>query len=206
MTKEEDELFEKRSKVGKSNSRRGKTFERRVAKLLTEWSGTEFRRRRVEGRDSTIVDRESTSDVIPASYDIPFSIEAKCGAGFTMNSMLMNPTNGIFTKWWGQVSYDAMILEKSRGYLVYPWLFFKPHTNYEWIAMPRSGLLKLTNHINFPHFIYHAYDTIDTIEIDISHSKKNKVVVDMKLPTPILMRWDDFRENVKSDLLKLNNV
>ncbi len=196
-----DELFEKRSKIGKSNCRRGKTFERRVAKLLEEWSGIEFRRRRVEGRDSTITDRESTSDVIPASVNIPFSIEAKAGAGFTMNSMLTNPKTCMFTQWWGQVVYDASLLEKSRKKLVYPWLFFKPHTNYEWIAMTRLGLLQLTDHINFPHFHFHAYEFCGPVDVSISHSKNNKVTMPMTLPPPILIRWSDFKDHVSPTVL-----
>ena len=72
------EFREKMRAVGKSNVRRGKTYERRVSNLLTEWSGEEFRRRRVEGRDSNVIDRESTADVIPASKKIIFSIEVKC--------------------------------------------------------------------------------------------------------------------------------
>ena len=59
------------SKVGKSNVRKGKTYERRVAGLLTEYTGQEFRRRRVEGRDLSVVERESTaSSVISENYDI----------------------------------------------------------------------------------------------------------------------------------------
>ena len=54
------------SQVGKSNVATAKCHERRVAKLLTEWSGREFRRRRVEGRESDTVLRDLTGDVVPA--------------------------------------------------------------------------------------------------------------------------------------------
>ena len=38
---------EEMSRIGRSNVRRSKSHERRVAHLLTEWAGVDFRRRRV---------------------------------------------------------------------------------------------------------------------------------------------------------------
>ncbi len=60
-----EEILAQQSKIGKSNVRRSKGHERQVAHYLTDWSGQEFRRRRVEGRDVTVIERESTADVIP---------------------------------------------------------------------------------------------------------------------------------------------
>ena len=80
--------FDEMSRIGKSNVARSKSHERRVAKLLQDWSNVEFRRRRVEGRDSTVIERESTADVIPVKGEILFSIEAKCGECTNIDGLL----------------------------------------------------------------------------------------------------------------------
>ena len=85
-----------RSKIGKSNVRKGKTYERRIAGLLTEFTNAEFRRRRVEGRDLSVVERESTADVIPVSREINFSIEAKSGKGFSFDALMGNQKKNTF--------------------------------------------------------------------------------------------------------------
>jgi len=103
-----DKVEPDRSKIGKSNVRKGKTYERRVASLLGEFTGVQFRRRRVEGRDLSVVERESTADVIPVTGDIKFSIEAKSGKGFSFDAILGNP----LTKTGGFIN-DIEVLKKK---------------------------------------------------------------------------------------------
>lgn len=206
--------FEKMSKIGRSNVRRSKSHERRVAHLLTEWSGVEFRRRRVEGRDSTVIERESTADVIPVKGDILFSIEAKCGECTSLDGLMSNPKANKFTSWWHQCVYDAELLSGVFKRQFYPLLFFKPQPSFDWIAidqrvfankilLPKSGAEY--HNIWFPHLAFNSYDFIGPVSGNISHSKKNPVIKEIQLPSLYLIRWKDFAHNVDPDSMFLKH-
>jgi hypothetical protein len=145
-TPEEEVLFQKRSKTAKSNVRRAKCHERSVAKWLQEWTGVEFRRRRVEGRDSKTIERESTSDVIPVKGESHCAIEAKCGAVASFAALMDNPKGTKFTEWWHQVCYDCTLGEKAFKRPFYPMMFFRPYPNQNWVAVSARlfamGILK----------------------------------------------------------------
>lgn len=203
-----------RSKIGKSNVRKGKTLERRIAHLLTDWTGVEFRRRRVEGRDSTVVERESTADVIPIKGMVHCSIEAKSGRGFSLDALLSNHQTSLFTTWWHQATYDCTILENVFKKPFFPMLFFKPHANFDWIAIDQrlflynilkpsnaatlnyEKALKVNQPVWFPNIAYGFYNIADEIALNISHSKTNKVLTSLKLPSLYFCRWKDFAANV----------
>ena len=142
MTEITQEQREKFSKIGKSNVRTAKAHERRIANLLTEWTKPygfpAFRRRRVEGRGDDVKVVEGVADVIPVSGDILFAIEAKKGEGFSIDGLMASPKTAKFTQWWHQASYDAKILGDKLGEARYPMLFFKPHPNWDWVAVPFS--------------------------------------------------------------------
>ena len=194
-----------RSKIGKSNVRKSKTHERRVAHLLTDWSGIEFRRRRVEGRDSTVVERESTADVIPVKGSVYCSIEAKSGKGFSLDALLSNCQSSLFTSWWHQAAYDCTILEDVFKRQFYPMLFFKPHANFDWVAFDKrlieDGILKPKNTTNtpfkiwFPAIAYDYFAINGPITLDVSHSH-NKVLKTIDLPPFYMSRWKDFANYV----------
>lgn len=215
---------EKRSKIGKSNVRRSKTHERRIAKLLTTYTNVEFRRRRVEGRDVTVVERESTADVIPVKGEIIFSIEAKCGECTSFDGLLKDPKINKFTKWWHQCVYDAMILTDVLKRQIYPLLFFKPAPSFDWIAIDKrvidNGIIRpsdlaIDDHrraiergdkIWFNALQLDMYDRLGPIEHDVSHSKRNAVLKAIELPSLYMIRWRDFELNVdpKSIFVKNN--
>lgn len=191
-----------RSKVGRSNVRKSKTHERRVAHLLTEWSGIEFRRRRVEGRDSTVVERESTADVIPVKGSVHCSIEAKSGKGFSLDALMANCSTSLFSTWWHQATYDCTILEDVFKRKFYPMLFFKPHANFDWIAFDqglikdnilkdKNGHMQESKRLWFPAISFDYYEIQGPIEMDISHSH-NKVLKKLALPPCYICRWKDF--------------
>lgn len=142
-------LKAQQSKTGKSNVRRSKSHERTVAAWLAEWSGQEFRRRRVEGRDVTVIERESTADVIPVRGEIHCSIEAKCGEVCTFAALMDNPTGTKFTEWWHQTCYDVSLVTRVFGRPFYPMMFFRPYPNQNWIAISAKlftqGILKPWN-------------------------------------------------------------
>lgn len=200
------------SKVGKSNARRGKTLERRVAKLFCEWTGEEFRRRRVEGRDSNVIERESTADVIPVSKTTILSIEVKNAKGFSFDALMANPKITKFTEWWHQATYDSNLLSDHFGSKFYPFLFFKPIPAWDWVAfpieliieshfVPRSDDQELNDKrpladIWFPALKFEGFSTCGPVTKNIIHSKKNQVPVSIELPSCYICRWSDLVSNV----------
>lgn len=192
---------EQMQKLGRSNVRKGKTGERRIARLLTEWTGEEFRRRRVEGRDSNVVDRESTADIIPAKRQIIFSIEVKCGECVSFDGILANPKNNKWTVWWHQCCYDAMILSKALNKRIFPLMFFKPHPNFDWVAVAKApfcdNILKFNK--EFPMLSLDMFKWLGPIEHNISQSKKNKVMESIDLHPCYLSRWRDFADNINPE-------
>jgi hypothetical protein len=199
------------SEIGKSNVRRSKAHERRVAKLLTKWSGSEFRRRRVEGREESTIARESTSDVISVNRIFKFSVEAKCGKDFSFDALLASPQTARFTEWWFQTSYDAGLLttyltKTDKSATIMPMLFFKPEPSFDWVAFPIAafGFLRIQNedikpnirlwqlqHLNALLYYYH-----EPIKGNTSHSKKNPVYVEKELPPVAICRWRDFETKI----------
>lgn len=204
------------SRIGKSNVNRSKAHERRVSKLLYEWSGCEFRRRRVQGRDSTVLERESTSDVIPVSGNVIFAIEAKCGKMTHLDGLLMNPEKNIITEWWHQTCYDTELLVKKFERDFYPMMFCKPHPNFDWVCVslrafynylqPKDGesrerFEKIVSYENkhlpwFPHFLFDYYQVAGPIEHDVLHSKRNVMMIGLDLSPMVICRWKDFAANV----------
>lgn len=204
------------SKIGKSNVRRSKAHERRVAKLLKEWSGIEFRRRRTEGREADTVDIDRTADVIPCVPEwTRFSIEAKCGDWGTLDSLMSNPKGTKLTEWWHQANYDAGLATKTYEKLystkepIYPMVFFKPHPNFDWVMFSDKSLKYLeygkngencVGRCKFPHLYFGYYGTkyCGPISHNISHTKNknNAVYVELELDGAIICRWKDFAANV----------
>ena len=206
------------SKIGKSNVRKSKTHERRVAHMLTDWTGVEFRRRRVEGRDATVVERESTADVIPVKGTICCSIEAKSGKGFSLDALLTNYKTSLFTTWWHQATFDCQILKNVFGRDYYPLLFFKPHINFDWVAADKRlfdlGILKpriLTpeyrkDKLWFPALTYDYFDMSGNVTMNTSHSKNNKVMESIPLPALYLCRWKDFENSIDPKSIFIENI
>lgn len=208
------------SKTGKSNVRRGKSHERTIAGWLTEWTGEEFRRRRVEGRDVTVIERESTADVIPVRGEIHCSIEAKCGEVYSFAALLDNPTGTKFSEWWHQCLYDVSLITKVFNRPFYPMMFFRPYPNQNWVAVShklfwRGVLSPPSNHpafaewqktftdggnykIWFPHFLFDAYDRLGPISFNVikTKNKANHKLVPLELDAVVMCRWKDFAANV----------
>lgn len=206
-------LKEKQSKIGKSNVRRAKNHERRVKSLLFDWTGEEFRRRRVEGRDATVIDRESTADVICVRRNIHFSIEAKCGKIVSMDGILASPLKNDFSSWWHQTAYDASLLSEALKRTIYPMLFFKPHPNFDWVALPKIAfktILRPHPSLNIDNEIYDTNTSLwfPTISLNVFHlgdvscnvihtkKKTNQKFIPLRLPECYLMRWRDLMANV----------
>jgi hypothetical protein len=200
------------SQVGKSNVATAKCHERRVAKLLTEWSGREFRRRRVEGRESDTVLRDLTGDVVPADTKnrCRFNIEAKKGKGFSLTSILSGYSTCKFSEWLHQSTYDANLASKALGLDIKPMVFFKPNPNLDWVAFDWAAMeyLRFKDDIYkgkaspwFPHLFFDYYANCGPISFNISHTKnrKNRVIVPLQLAPCFICSWNDFAANVNPD-------
>ncbi len=218
VEKTKEEIRAQQSKTGKSNVRRSKGHERQVAHYLTDWSGQEFRRRRVEGRDVTVIERESTADVIPVKGNIHCSIEAKCGEVATFAALMDNPKGTKFTEWWHQATYDVSLVSKILARQFYPMMFFRPYPNQNWVAIDynlfRDGILKPRQEVFhesmvwFPHFLFDAYEYLGEISFNVVRTKKkeNFRYVPLQLPAVVMCRWKDFAANVDPQSFFLNPI
>jgi len=174
---------EKMSQIGKSNSRRGKSQERRVAKLLTEWTG----------------------HIIPVSKQAIFSIEVKNASGFSLDALMSNPKTTKFTSWWFQSSYDALLMTNYLQQDIYPFLFFKPIPAWDWVAFPtcliKNNILQSSVQNTTPGKIWFSAIRFDTfsqigpISMNISQSK-NPVMKSLQLSSCYICRWKDFANNI----------
>ncbi len=201
LTPEEHAKF---SKVGRSNVQRSKSHERQVANWLTEWSGVQFRRRRAEGRGECVIEVEGAADVIAVGADCRFSIEAKCGDGFNLDTMFSSPLTTKFTQWWHQATYDAQLMTKSRGQVIDPMLFFRPVHNANWVAFPVQCLLTL-GQTKLPYLTFYGYRTAGMISGNVSHSKKHKELVELFLDDVVMCRWHDFAVHVRPSFMLFDN-
>lgn len=223
FTKEEliEKIIRKRketySKTGKRNVATSKSHERRCKKLLTEWAGVEFRRRRVEGRGDDVCVVEGVADIIPVEGEVIFAIESKKGENFSLNGLFENPHGSQFTKWWFQVNYDAQLLSKQSGQTRWPLLFFKPHPNWDWVAIPtrlftdnilnpKDETVDQWNFINgdkkfitcwWPHIAFDAYQWLGPVEHNIAASNRNKVMKAIELEPCVMCKWNDFANHVE---------
>ena len=208
---------EEQSKIGSRNVSSSKVHERRVAHLLSEWSGRDFRRRRVEGRASDTVLRDLTGDVVPAdaANRCKFNIEAKKGEGYTFTSLLQNYRTCKISEAYHQSTYDAQLASKALGLSMMPMVFFKPHPNFDFIIIQATAftecLLKPKNDLEgtglgeqwpwFPTLYFNVYDYCGELTFNISHTKnrKNRVMVPLQLKACFICTWADFAANVSPD-------
>ncbi len=193
------------SEVGKSNVATSKSHERRVASLLSEWSGETFRRRRIEGRDDATVMLDMTGDVVCVTKQQRFNIEAKKGVGFSLNAMVSSVPTSLFSKWWHQSCYDATLMSKAFGKSMLPMLFFKPQPAFDWIAIAVSAFEFLKpksptdRKIWFPHLLFDEYGHCGGITHNVSHTKnrKNFKPVTLELEPCVICAWNVFKDHVE---------
>lgn len=187
-----------KSSIGKSSKRKGNTYERRIADLLTESTGVNFRRVPASGgwnKFSTKHVRTDifTGDLVCDRSDFLCSIEVKNRVKFSFESILSSPEKAPFTEWWFQCINDANSVK------LHPLLFFKPDRAKDFLAIDESTvkLLKIDlNKIN--HFSLNCYEQL------LSIKDRNKICHDIKLPTPFIFDWKEFSEKVNTSLLFKN--
>jgi len=180
------------SAIGKRSKRRGNTYERRCAKLLTEFTGVGFRRVPTSGafnKQSATTIREELfyGDCICDRQDFLFCIEVKNQKVFNFQAILKNPNTADFTAWWYQCVRDSHQAKKL------PMLFFKPDNQADFIAVEENwyNLGWYTG----PHFKIDCYRKPVTIKL------KREDPITVTLPTPYVINWKELTKNVVPNIL-----
>ena len=105
-----------------NSKQKGSDFERKVAKMLTEWSGYEFRRTPMSGALHWENDARVLSDIVPPlNLGFPFSIECKKREDSWDFDFILKGTSSIW-EFWKQCLRDAqsedleplLVLSKNR--------------------------------------------------------------------------------------------
>lgn len=183
------------SEVGRRSKRRGKTYERRVSDILTEFTKVGFRRVPNSGgwnKAGGVKIREELfcGDVICDRPDFRFCVEAKNRESFTFESILKNPATAPFTSWWYQCLQDA----KSVG--LAPMMFFKPDHQADCAVFDATDWLNFDFNTIPPHFMINAYHFPIPITLKITHRKGRTKEVEQveiaSLPTPVIVDWKAF--------------
>ena len=173
------------SAIGRRSKRKGKTYERRCAKILTEFTGINFRPTPASGgfnkQGVTIREELFCGDLICDSPNFRFCIEAKNREEFSFTALLKKPQTAAFTKWWWQCTDDAQRVG------LFPLLFFKPDNNADFVVMTKDQFLDICPQV--PAFILDIYDGPMTIKVTKDRVKQEVTVT---LPTPVVMDWKQF--------------
>ena len=93
----------------KNPKSKGNTFERKVANMLTEWSGVKFMRTPASGAIHNFQDKRVVSDIVPplSIGKFPFSIECKNVNCSWELSNLLEGTSETLNAHWTQCVTDA---------------------------------------------------------------------------------------------------
>jgi hypothetical protein len=153
--------------MGAKSKQKGNRYERRCAKLLSEFTGINFRKVPASGGfnkfgGQVVAEHVFSGDVICDKKEFLFSVEAKNQKTFSFVAMLKSPDTAKFTEWWRQCVEDAAKVDKL------PMLIFKPDTQEDLIALTQKGVERLGLLCGTPHFTLKIYK---------------------ELPTPKIFRW-----------------
>jgi len=156
--------------MGAKSKQKGNRYERRCAKLLSEFTGTNFRKVPASGGfnkfgGQVVAEHAFSGDVICDDKDFCFSVEAKNQKTFSFVALLSSPKTAKFTEWWKQCVEDANNIGKL------PMLMFKPNTQEDFIALSQQGIEQLELPCGTEQFIIKVYK---------------------ELPTPKILRWKTF--------------
>lgn len=93
----------------KNPKTKGNGFERRVAKILSDWAGVQFMRTPASGAIHNFKDKRVVSDIVPplSVGNFPFSIECKKVECSWELSSIIEGTSQTLKDHWKQCSEDA---------------------------------------------------------------------------------------------------
>lgn len=112
-----------------NSKKKGDTFERKIAKELTEWWGYQFNRSPQSGGASWGADNNAVGDIVtPAEANFPLVVECKHREEWTIDNVLLN--NREPHTWWEQVIHDSGKVNKT------PCLIFTRNRAKSYVALP----------------------------------------------------------------------
>jgi hypothetical protein len=173
------------SAQGRRSKRKGKTYERRVAKILKEFTSVEFRSTPSSGGfnkfgGATIREELFCGDVIADDATFRYCVEAKNREEFSFTSILKSPETAAFTRWWHQCVEDANTVGLE------PLMFFKPNRADDFVVMTLTEYNKHYGNPKVPFYAIHAYINPITIK------PEKDLEITVKLPVPVMIDWKAF--------------
>lgn len=119
-------------KNSRKSRNKGKQFERKIAKALSEWSGVDLMRTPMSGAWA-----QATGDIQTRTDDFPFVVECKNQEGWTLEAVMVGQCKQ-FDDWWSQVTADVERKQQETGQPVKPMLVFT--RNFKPIFVALDGL------------------------------------------------------------------
>lgn len=121
--------------MGAKSRNKGNAFERKVAKILSDWSGLELRRTPLSGGWSS--DSRVSGDLVAIDHpEFYMHVECKKQEAFSWEATLQG--HGIFYDWWEQAAnacpetkFPVVIFQKNRGDI---WIAFRP-SDFEYVSV-----------------------------------------------------------------------
>lgn len=174
-----------RSKIGKKSKRKGKTYERRCAKILIDYTGINFRSTPASGgfnKQGGVTIREELfcGDLICDNPNFRFCVEAKNRQEFSITALLKNPETAAFSKWWYQCIDDA----KRVG--LKPLMFFKPNRQDDCVVLTHEDYAEIFKDFSIPMLIATTYSKPCIIKLNKDEE------ISIVLPTPVIIDWKQF--------------
>jgi hypothetical protein len=113
---------------------KGSGFERKIAKILSNWSGHDLRRTPLSGGWSR-QNPETTGDIVSISKgaDFPFSVECKNQEGWRMEAILLGKCK-VFDDWWQQT------IQNCPEHKV-PMLVFSKAYSIDWVCLRHNEIV-----------------------------------------------------------------
>ena len=187
------------STIGRRSKNKGKAYERRIAALLSEFTGKNFRKVPSSGGfnkfgGAVVAEYIFTGDVICDDPNFSFSVEGKNRPNdFSFAQLATVPESAPFTEWWHQTIEDA----SSVGLL--PLLFFKAASSStktvgsDFIATTKEGLDKLGYPKLGPIIVFDIYNR--DLVFSIRDRKETKIITKF-LPNAFIISWRLLVKNI----------
>lgn len=198
------------SKIGRSAKSKGHTGERRIASLLTEFTGVNFRKIPGSGGYNktggvVVAEHKFCGDIICDDPGFAFCVESKNRPDdFNFATLTTVPESADFTEWWYQVNAEAAYVK------LLPILYFKlgKSTNNivknDYLAISPTIAEYLGLNKEVPHAHLHVYSDPVWVKIKVKvqgSKKKSMAKIKVRLPECWLISWIIFTRYAKKDRL-----
>lgn len=191
-------------KVAQKSKNKGNHGERRIAKLLMNFTGKAFRKTPSSGGYNKaggviIAGHRFCGDVICDDPNFAFCVESKNRPNdFNLAAITTNPSSADFTDWWYQTLDDAQRVK------LLPLLYFKLGKSSnnlvknDYLAMT----WKVAQYLGFPEDAPHAKVVAysDFVNVKVKEkikgqAKKVTCELSVKMPDPVLISWIVFTKH-----------